>query len=92
MLWCVFAVYIYVSYRLFHLSNDLKSIAIPSRASKGVLWRNFFIITTSAAGLLAVSVLVLFVGRWGKFGDVPDAIIQLTNMGVTDPRRGTAGV
>ena len=46
------AVYVFVSHRLFILTNDLKSIVIPSAKVSKLLWRNF--------GMLAVATFLLY--------------------------------
>ena len=42
------AVYVFVSYRLFFLTNALKNVAIPGK-EMGLLWRNGAIMAVSAA-------------------------------------------
>ena len=46
------AVYVFVSHRLFILTNDLKSIIIPSAKVSKMLWRNF--------GMLAVATVLMY--------------------------------
>ena len=46
------AVYVFVSHRLFILTNDLKSVVIPSAKVSKMLWRNF--------GMLAVSTVLMY--------------------------------
>ena len=50
--------YVFVSHRLFLLTNDLKSVVIPSAKVSKLLWRNFGMLAVSA-GLLYTASLVL---------------------------------
>ena len=50
------AVYVFVSHRLFIVTNDLKSVVIPSAKVSKLLWRNF--------GMMAVAVVVLYVAAY----------------------------
>lgn len=50
------AVYVFVSHRLFIVTNDLKSVVIPSAKVSRLLWRNF--------GMMAVAVVVLYVAAY----------------------------
>lgn len=50
------AVYVFVSHRLFIVTNDLKSVVIPSAKVSKLLWRNF--------GMMAVAVAVLYVAAY----------------------------
>ena len=53
---CCCAVYVFVSHRLFIVTNDLKSVVIPSAKVSKLLWRNF--------GMMAVAVVVLYVAAY----------------------------
>lgn len=50
------AVYVFVSHRLFIVTNDLKSVVIPSAKVSKLLWRNF--------GMMAVAVIFLYVAAY----------------------------
>lgn len=56
---CVNAVYVFVSHRLFLLTNDLKSVVIPSAKVSKLLWRNFGMLAVSAAVLYSASLVML---------------------------------
>ncbi len=47
------AVYVYLSYRLFLLTNTLKSVLIPSSEAAGSMWQNLAILSL-ASGILYV--------------------------------------
>lgn len=54
------AVYVYLSYRLFLLTNTLKSVVIPSSKAAGPMWRNLAILSLTSGilylgGLACVS-------------------------------------
>ncbi len=48
--------YVFVSHRLFIVTNDLKSVVIPSAKVSKLLWRNF--------GMMAFAVVVLYVAAY----------------------------
>lgn len=51
--------YVFVSHRLFILTNDLKSVVIPSAKVSKLLWRNFGMMAVATALLYAAAFLVL---------------------------------
>ena len=55
---CV-AVYVFVSHRLFILTNDLKSIVIPSAKVSKLLWRNFAMLAVATLLLYAAAFVIL---------------------------------
>jgi hypothetical protein len=54
----VTAIYIFVSFRLFVLTNDLKIVAIPS-TDHTLLWRNFIIMALGGMALYVAGGAVL---------------------------------
>lgn len=56
--WC--AVYVYVSYRLFLLTNTLKSAVIPAKVGP-LLWRNFAIFGLASAFLYITALLMVHI-------------------------------
>ena len=56
--WC--AVYVYVSYRLFLLTNTLKSAVIPAKVGP-LLWRNFAIFGLASAFLYIAAVVMIHI-------------------------------
>lgn len=53
------AVYVFVSHRLFILTNDLKSVVIPSAKVSKLLWRNFGMLAVATTMLYAASFLIM---------------------------------
>ena len=53
------AVYVFTSHRLFLLTNDLKSVVIPSAKVSTLLWRNFTMVGISAGILYAAAYVIL---------------------------------
>ena len=53
------AVYVFVSHRLFLLTNDLKSVVIPSAKVSKLLWRNFAMLGFCSVVLYAAGFVVL---------------------------------
>ncbi|KAL3154843.1 hypothetical protein ABBQ38_011385 [Trebouxia sp. C0009 RCD-2024] len=53
------AVYVFVSHRLFLLTNDLKSVVIPSAKVSKLLWRNFGMLAVCAALLYTASLALI---------------------------------
>ena len=51
--------YVFVSHRLFLLTNDLKSVVIPSAKVSKLLWRNFGMLAVSAALLYTASLVLM---------------------------------
>ena len=51
--------YVVVSHRLFLLTNDLKSVVIPSAKVSKLLWRNFGMLAVSAALLYTASLVLM---------------------------------
>lgn len=52
------ALYVFLSHRLFMLTNDLKNVAIPGKDAN-LLWRNAGIMLVAGAGLCAVGAVLL---------------------------------
>ena len=53
------AVYVFVSHRLFILTNDLKSVVIPSAKVSKMLWRNFGMLAFASILLYAAAYVIL---------------------------------
>jgi len=52
-------VYVFVSHRLFLLTNDLKSVVIPSAKVSKLLWQNFAMLAVCSVGLYAAAFVML---------------------------------
>ncbi|KAK9800212.1 hypothetical protein WJX73_010053 [Symbiochloris irregularis] len=54
------AVYVFISYRLFHLTDSFRQVLIPDKASGRVLVRNAVSAASAAAVLCAVGALIVY--------------------------------
>ena len=52
------ALYVFISHRLFVLTNDLKNVAIPGKDAK-LLWRNSGIMAAGAVSLWVTGFVLL---------------------------------
>ena len=51
--------YVFASHRLFIVTNDLKSVVIPSAKVSKLLWRNFGMLAVATTSLYIAAFLIL---------------------------------
>ena len=72
---CTYAVYVFVSYRLFLLTNDLKDVVVPASAGRQML-RNFTLVGVSATALYIAGTVLVQVTGWSDLPSPTGVLLQ----------------